>query len=56
MPEVSEENRVRKPTTKQVYLICRELCERSDGIEFPRNRQEASELIGKLKSHNESGD
>lgn len=54
MPEVKEENRVKRPTTKQVYMICHELCERTDGVEFPKNRQEASELIGKLKAHNES--
>jgi hypothetical protein len=47
--EVSEQNRASKPTARQVYGICRLLCER-EGIEFPRNRQEASDTIAQLKA------
>ena len=40
-----------KPTVKQVYAIARALCERS-GEEFPERRDDASELIERLRAEN----
>lgn len=37
-----------RPSTKQVYLICRLLCEKH-GYDFPSDRQGASDMIGQLK-------
>ncbi len=38
----------KRPSTKQVYLICRLVCKKAD-VEFPRDREKASQLIGSLK-------
>lgn len=47
IPEIRDPNA--KPSTKQVYLICRLLCEANPEVEFPETKREASILIGSLK-------
>ncbi len=42
-----------KPTSKQVYALAHELCERA-GEEFPATRGGASELIRRLRVENGS--
>ena len=41
-----------KPTGKQVYALAHELATRA-GVEFPRTRGAASDLIGRLRKQNE---
>ena len=41
----------RPPTTRQVYALTRELCDRM-GEEFPESVEAASELIERLRTEN----
>lgn len=51
MSERGGEQKVRRPTIRQVYALARELCERC-GEEFPQTLSEASELIERLRTEN----
>ena len=51
MREVVERASSRPPTVRQVYALAEALCERM-GEEFPETRDDASELIERLRSEN----
>ena len=51
MREVVERASGRPPTVRQVYALAAALCERM-GEEFPETRDDASELIERLRSEN----
>jgi hypothetical protein len=55
-PEQAQEIRIRepeaKPTGRQVYALAHELAKHA-GVEFPRTRGAASELIERLRSSTE---
>ena len=51
MREVVERASGRPPTVRQVYALAEALCERM-GEEFPETRDDASELIERLRSEN----
>ena len=51
MREVPERASGRPPTVRQVYALAAALCERT-GEEFPETREDASELIERLRSEN----
>ena len=51
MRDVVERRSGRQPTVRQVYALAAALCERM-GEEFPETRDDASELIERLRSEN----